>query len=375
MRILFVSHNASRTGAPLALLQELDYICNHCQDMTPEVLLLEGGELEPDFRKLCRVHKLWEHDNIFKRIMRRLNIKRFVYPYLYMFHKRQFDVVYANTVASLEICCQIKKRLFVPLIVHIHEAEALMHMFSIKSEWLLSCDSLITVSTLAQRNLIENYGVPIQKIVLQRPVSIWVERYLSGAVQIDPEYSGNEMLIGCFTNGNWYKSTEIIPLLAKTFYDKYPEQRCKFVIIGEMPEIINYHLMYDIRKMCLEDKVIIYGKVENPMNILSQVDILALPSREESSSLVAQEAGVMMKPIVCFEGATGAEEWIGKGAGVIVPYLDLEKMSDALSSMLQNEDERKQYGMRAREIVTEMCKESSQMRNVVFAIKKTVLES
>lgn len=355
----------------MALLQELRYICLNCNDIHPELLIMAGGELESEFKQLCPIHKIWGKDTLFKRVMRRLKVRRFVYPYLYMFSKNQFDVIYANTVVTLEIGCHLKRLLGIPLIGHIHEGEALMHMFCVKSEWLQSCDFLISVSTLAKQNLLENYGVSPNKLVLHRPISFWVEKYKAGIAPLVTESDADgEKLIGCFTNGNWFKATEIIPVLVKLFIDKYPRQRCKFLVVGEIPDEIRFRLMFDLKRMKLNNKVILMGKTENPLNLLSKICVLVLLSREESFSLVAQEAGLMGKPIIGFEGATGAAEWIKEGAGVLVPYMDLMKMADVLYNLLTNDGLRRDCGKTAKELVEKMYQEDSQMKPIVSLIRR-----
>lgn len=371
MRVLFISHDASRSGAPIALLQELKLLCQNIKELNPTLLLLRGGELELEFSSLCPVIKINRSNNFFNRLLRRLKIRRFVYPYQYLFHKGQFDGIYANTVASLELGCLLKKQLSIPLIGHIHEAEAYMFQFPVRAEWISSCDLLITVSRLSERNLIDNYGVPPQKIIIQHPISFWIDKCMTGDVSIPMESDEDkEILIGCFANGNWNKSTEIIPLIVKLFNDKYPKYPCRFLIIGCMSDYVKYNLEFDIRKMGIEDQIVIYGEAKNPLEILSRIKILMVPSREESFSLVAQEAGFMKKATVCFEGATGAAEWICNGAGVIVPYMDLEKMVDALYSLLVNNNQRIQYGETAKRIVEEMYITDSQMKDVISSIRQ-----
>lgn len=372
MKILFISHNLSRTGAPLALLQELKYICTNCNDIHPELLLMAGGDLDSEFRQLCPIHKIWSRDTLFKRLMRRLGVKCFVYPYLKMFCRGQFDEIYVNTIAALEIGYRLKLQLGIPLIGHIHEGEALMHQFKVKPEWIIACDLLLTVSNLAKKNLVDNYGVPSSRIKLQRPVSYWLDSAIKrGGLQVSNTSNlQREKVIGCFTNGNWFKATEIIPIIVKLFVDKYPQVNSRFLIVGEMPEEIKYRMEFDIKKMNLTKSVLFVGKVDNPLEILSQVNLLMLPSREESFSLVAQEAGLMEKPIVGFEGATGAAEWVKENAGILVPYMDLIKMVDAIFKLLENDHLQQLYGKQGRKIVENMYAVDSQMLTVVSSIRE-----
>src|SRR5687767_13503503 len=58
-RLLAVSHDASRTGAPAMLVHFLRWVAEHHPDaLDVEVLLLRGGPLEDDFRALAPVQVL-----------------------------------------------------------------------------------------------------------------------------------------------------------------------------------------------------------------------------------------------------------------------------------------------------------------------------
>ena len=92
-------------------------------------------------------------------------------------------------------------------------------------------------------------------------------------------------------------------------------------------------------------------------------------SREESFSLAAQEAAIMSTPIVGFQGATGAGEWIQNGAGILVPYLDLDKFAEALYKLLVDNELRESMGMRGKQIVTNMYYRDSQIPETIRAIK------
>jgi hypothetical protein len=50
-KILFVGHRADRTGAPILLLHLLRWLRENTE-LCFELLLLKGGDLEPEFRKL-----------------------------------------------------------------------------------------------------------------------------------------------------------------------------------------------------------------------------------------------------------------------------------------------------------------------------------
>lgn len=368
MRVLFIAHEATRTGASIALLQEIQYICKYHKEIVPEVYFLRGGELLNEYREQCPIYEGWIAN---PRLERVLHVMRLTEWYLYrQLLKRKYDCIYANSIVSFGKAVQLKDRLGgVRLIGHVHEAECLMKRYFAPSTPLDCFDSLITVSQLAADNLIDNYAVPSYKILIQHPVSSWVDLLLKGNVSLNiHDYKEDAKLIGCFCKEEWAKATDVVPLFLHRFFEKYPKQNCKLVIIGKMPEMYIYLLDFVLRKMKLKDKVIILGGIINPLDYIAQLDILLLLSREESYGLVAQEAAAMEKPIVGFHGATGVEEWIEKGAGIMVPFMDLGQMADAVNMLLSDEEKRSELGRRAKSIVKEMYEIDSKMESVISTI-------
>lgn len=370
MKVLFISHEATRTGAPIALLQEISFICKHHKEIEPEVYLLKGGELLSEYRELCPVHEGWITNPRLERLLHILRLKDW---YLYRpLGKVKYDCIYANSIVSFGKALRLKVRFGgVRLIGHVHEAECMMRQ-NYNMDTHLDCfDSFVTVSQLAANNLIDNYAVPSNKILIQHPISSWVDLLLRGKVSLTVhDYKEDAKLIGCFCKDEWAKATDVIPLFLHRFFEKYPEQNCKLVIIGEMSERYGYLLNFVLRKMKLSDKVIMIGGVKNPLDYIAQLDVLLLVSREESYGLVAQEAAILEKPIIGFYEATGAAEWIEKGAGILVPYMDLGQMSDAVYMLLSNEARKSNLGRKAKAIVQEMYENDCKMESVISVLLK-----
>jgi glycosyltransferase involved in cell wall biosynthesis len=369
MNVLFISHEATRTGAPIALLQELQYICSHCKQIEPSVYFIRGGELLGDFEQLCPIYKGWIDNHLIKRLF-----SRFDFPdrwLLHVFQRKKFDCIYANSVVSFEKGLMFKNKLGVRLIGHVHEAECLMQEFHIEPALLANFDQFITVSKLAAENLINHYAVPSEQVFIQHPVSLWVSRLLKKEISVDAyDYHEDAKLIGCFCNAEWAKATDVIPLFLHRFIEKYPEQHCKLVLIGNMSHDYSYLLDYVLRKMNLRERVIFVGGVDNPLNYIAPLDMLLLLSREESFGLAAQEAAIMGKPIIGFLDATGAAEWISQGAGLLVPFMDLGKMADAVNTILFDEKLKEKLGSQAKAIVEEMYENDSKMENVICVVRK-----
>lgn len=371
MKVLFISHEASRTGAPLALFQMLCFFKEHYKDIKFELLLLRGGDLLSEFENICLVHKGWNDYSFKYWLLYKFNRNRAVRPYLYIFKKREFDCIYANTVASFKVATILKKQLNIPVIGHVHEAECLMRIYNLPIVTFQEIDSFITVSELAAYNLMNNYSVPRNKILIQNPISVWVERFIKEETKFDYlSFHDGSFIVGLFNNGGWFKSTELIPVIISNFFKKYPKVSCTFVVCGDIDNQILFRLKYDLRKLDLLDKIIFIGGCEQPLKLIYNFDIFLLASREESFSLAAQEAGCLGKPIVAFEGATGMAEWIKDEAGILVPYMDFDRLSEAIFLLYKNKELRDSLGYKARYVINRIYETNYEMNNIVFSIKK-----
>ena len=365
MRILFISHQANRSGAPFALLQELKHICRYCDDIQPVVLLLATGELESEFRSLCPTI-YW--NSFWLRFIRKLRIDCLL--------KKLFpiDCIYANSIVSFDVALLIKQRLNCPLIIHTHESDSYLKRFIKSAESLKIVDGFVTVSEFSKRCLVRQFDVLDSKVYIQRPFSPWVVKAIEDATYKSPiGKTNNEFVIGNICNGTWQKAPELIAIVVNLFFKKYPDANCIFKIagIGKENEAY-YHILYDLERMCLLDKVNLMGRVENPLDCYPYFNVFLLLSREDSFPLVAEEAALSRLPIVGFDNATGATEWIKDGCGLLVPYLDLDALVDTLYTLYANEELRKKLGNHAKCVIEKMYHEESQMKNVIKVLQAVV---
>lgn len=370
MNVLFVSHNASRTGAPIALLQEIRFLRANYTEIVPEVLFLAGGELCNEFSSLCKVYVV-PPISLLRRVTNRLEVtSRDEKPWIKKFKPGRYDCVYANTVVSIKTGLELKRRLGIPLIAHVHEAELAIETYGLNEETASAIDHYIVVSHLVANYLTDSLRVTRERISIQPPISTWVERYLNGQQSVTPYVSNSGIpLVGCFLNDvYWWKSSDLFPAVLRCFFEKHPETDCKFAIVGRMSEEVQRLMAFDLRKAGVCNHVVWIGEVENPLSLHARFDILLLPSREESFSLVAQEAALFQTPVVGFHGATGIEEWLGEQGGRWVPYLDIEALADALYEFVADGSLREHTGIQGRRIIEEMYRVYSPMSDVVRVI-------
>src|SRR5258708_1007590 len=71
-KILFISHDAARTGAPILLIQILKWLRKESGSLI-QIVLINGGELEPDFKALGKVIVINRPNNLFYRLVERVS--------------------------------------------------------------------------------------------------------------------------------------------------------------------------------------------------------------------------------------------------------------------------------------------------------------
>ena len=76
------------------------------------------------------------------------------------------------------------------------------------------------------------------------------------------------------------------------------------------------------------------------------------------------------KPVVCFADAGGATELIEEDAGFIVPYFDLQIMTDKIIELIQNPSLRAQFGQRGKQKVLEKHQTEPSVQHIIDTINQ-----
>ena len=322
-----------------------------------------------EFRKICPTN--YVHNRLRDHINRYLREKIFKKPYLFGFKKGHFDLVYGNTIATVTLALHLKKAWGVPVIMHVHQSTIGAYPILNVKKSFQSFDSYLAVSELTKKMLIADFDIDPTKITIQYPISYWVNQYMSGGQTLEScQIGGDSVIIGLCSYISWIKSSDLFPFIIKRFFTKYPEANCKFVFICRfINDTDKIHFEYDLEKLGVQDKNTLIEDV-NPLPYYKRFDIFLMPSREESFSLSAQEAALMETPVVGFEGVTGAEEWLKNEGAIFVPYLDIEKLTDALYLLFSDKELRHQLGSKGKHIVMEMLEKAFKKEAVVQAISR-----
>lgn len=112
------------------------------------------------------------------------------------------------------------------------------------------------------------------------------------------------------------------------------------------------------------------GATEHPEHYYPLFDLFLLTSREDPFPLVCLEAAAHGLPILCFENAGGMPEFVAEDAGCVVPYMDLDKMTDTIYNLMNSKNLRQWLGSNAQQKVLKNHNISTNAPRILDIINK-----
>lgn len=363
-KILFISHDASRTGAVIFLRNLLRWFKKNTR-MSFLILLRNGGALESEFAAIAPT-SLWDGKSgrgRFQKFLSRLGLNRGGLPGPPLrngFPKEEVGLVYSNTLTNGRILDAFSGNKW-PVLTHVHELESMIRKFGSDNIRLVKKHTrhYLAASEAVKRNLVLNHFISEGKIdVIHGGVELagfsLDAKEAKGSLARELRAEKNAFFVGGAGTLDWRKAPEIFILLAHTVHRRKPSLPIHFVWIGgDQKETRFFELRYDIERLGLTDRVHFLGAKTNPENYLAAFDVLALTSREDPFPLVCLEAAASGKPILCFDEAGGAKELVETDAGFVLPWLDIQGMADKIFLLFDSPSRLNELGRRAFQKVKE----------------------
>lgn len=359
--VLFLSHDASRTGAPIFLLRFLRWFREH-GNVDFRILLGKSGELSSDFARVGAVDTFQPNSTVFYRALRRLD---FHHGRLSSHQIRlreslsEIDIrlIYVNSVASAEML-DFLSFLDCPVICHVHELGGAIDILG-ASTGVPVMDLLekrvpryIAVSSAVERNLVSRYGVQPNRVeVVHGFIPIPAPGQSNGnsreKIRRDLGIPAKAKIVcGCGSIES-RKGTDIFLDVAGQA-GKSEVLPIHFVWVGGDPESVN-KMRRSVELSGMSSFVHFVGHQADVAEYFDAADLFLLTSREDPFPLVMLEAALCGKPIVCFEQSGGAPEFVGKDAGFIAK--DVGEMSNGVIELLSSPSLCARLGAAARQKV------------------------
>lgn len=340
-KILFISHDATRTGAPIVFLHQLKWLRENT-GIEMCFLLLDGGPLIAEFEALGTTW-LWKVSTppltFSQRVINRatgLFKKTSSHRDLILkeMDEAQFDMVYTNTVASHEVGLLLKKRWNKPWISHVHEMPFSIRSFyanSLREEVISGIDRIISVSSACKRLLEENFDLkntPVDLVYECVPTSE-MKKPLRSREDVRNSWGiTNEFVVGGSGVMSWRKGIDLFIEISRIID---ASTNVKFVWVGAIKKDVVEGYRYECMQLGITPSIIFTDATSDPASYFQAFDAFALTSREDPFPLVALEAAALKKPIICFENSGGIPELIEHQGGAVVPYLDIQSFANQIT--------------------------------------------
>jgi glycosyltransferase involved in cell wall biosynthesis len=333
--ILFISHEASSTGAPRVLLNIMRWLRTHT-DFRLRLLLRAGGPLEKEFRELAEVHMEsagWSDCLI-----------------------RDVCIIYSNTGTN---GLYLRTLPFgnIPVVTHLHELHQALQWFGPENlaatlahtTHFIACSN--AVKSMLEKDCLVNPAMVSMVPESIVPQEVTAQARAKSGLEVRRELgigADQFMVVGC-GNAEVRKGVDLFILLARECARKEITGKIAFVWVGPVGiSLANNYYLQDLERLGLNGCVRFVGQMENPQPIIAACDLFCLPSREDPFPLVMLEAGALGKATLAFCGSGGAEEYCRKGNGFLVPYLDVSGMADCIERLARDRSELERAAHNAR---------------------------
>lgn len=368
-KVLFISHDASRTGAPIIFLNFLKWFKANT-NISFQILLKNGGELKSEFEAIAPVaifNPESNKRNLVSRILKRLGwnlVQNKIHLMRLKTRLSQANIglIYSNTVTNGKVL-EFLSTLECPVISHVHELEWTIRYYAGLDNFKQVKNhtrQYIAVSEVVKNNLIGNHDILEDKIdniygfIPQYSDSLLTSRHTRKSICQQLNIPQEAKIVCASGNTSWRKGTDLFIQLASAVAQKYFDHPVYFLWIGGETEGSRFgELWHDIQNLGLEKYIRFLGVKPNPLDYFAACDVFAMVSREDPFPLVCLEAASVGKPIVCFDKAGGAKEFVEDDCGFVVSYLDVETMAAKILHLFNSPELCESLGQRAQQKVRE----------------------
>lgn len=360
--ILYISHDATRTGAPIIFLNFLKWFQANTK-IPFQILLKNGGELHLEFEKLAPTYTLnpdKAHNPSETGLLKRLLGKKIANPINTLENqlaKKQIALIYSNTITNGKVLERLGG-LSCPVLTHVHELDYwIRYRVNPKDLELVRryTHRYIAVSHAVKEALVGGFDIPADKIDVIHgfiPTQDFRPTISNQSIREQLNIPENAFVVGASGTTDWRKGPDLFIQLAFIIRKLVPVDHIHFIWIGGQHSGPEYgKLRHDLERAGLQNQVHFLGTKQHPADYFNSFDLFASVSREDPFPLVALEAAYLHKPIVAFDRGGGIKEFIQEDCGYVVPYLDLDEMAQKILYLLNNPEHRKCMGDNAHKRV------------------------
>ncbi len=334
---VFISHDASATGAPITLLNQ----CKAYKQVYGNnlvIVLISGGELLQKFQAVAPVVDL-------HRDPKDIKVDENVF---YVFSKLS-ELGYSRCIANTVVSGALQKVFSVNHIQVIYEIHELLQVirtggWGSYAENIAQSGSIVVFPAhYVADKFVEHFGLPGERVrILPQGVSLIYSGQKSTAREKLlrrlglPNEPDIKILLGAgFAHHR--KGTDLFLEVAAHFHQK---QRSKvhFIWLGNRDEYFEHWKKQILPRLSYKKNLHFWDFDPEPEYIFAGADVFLLTSREDPFPSVALEALANNTPVITFKDTGGIEEILDGTNGIVVEHLNVHMMADVAWEILQNPD-------------------------------------
>jgi glycosyltransferase involved in cell wall biosynthesis len=327
-KILFISHDASRTGAPMLLLTFMKWLKDEHPEYEQYLYLGRGGELYNDFRKLAQKVYLLDTptNNLLGKVIRKVLRKNSFIEIVNKIKKIKWDLIFSNTIVNGKELSLINADKTIPVISYIHELDYTIDFFDREgriSGTILNTDFYLCGSQCVKENLMKRFKIQEDKLAViysfseiqKIKLNSIINEELRGKLNIPKD----DIVIGMMGAFVWRKGYDFFVDVALNC----TKNTIHFVWIGiKEGQVEIEKIYYDLKKRNKSPKIYFLEASPDYEKYYNVFDIFFLSSREDPYPLVAVEAASFGLPVICFEKSGGFVEFMDDKTGFVAKYAD-----------------------------------------------------
>lgn len=325
MCILLVGHDAHPHGAQLNLLN-IAKTLKHDLSCTVHILLLAGGALVTSYVRYGDVHVI---DNL-------PDPQEQISALAKTLYQEGLRHAICNTSAT-GVASKILSDHGYRVVNLVHELPALIAEHSLDSScWQMAGTNqpIVFATSVVGDEFCRRFWPALQKCILM-PQGIndsFFDRDDNAVITVREELgvAPDALVVAGCGYGDYRKGIDLFILLAGETKKQLQPRQIAFIWIGNIDERLLSYINADIEKMGLKGDIYITGLTGDAKGYLQAADIFALTSREDPYPSVVMEAISSGLPVVAFKDGGGYVELINEETGMLVPYLDIDAMVNAI---------------------------------------------
>jgi len=266
----------------------------------------------------------------------------------------------------------IKQKRYVPVITTLHGTDITLvgadrSYLPITRYGLQQSDGVTAVSKFLKQATIETFDFDEIEVIPNFICEKHYKRLDDSPLRTEHSPNGERLLVHVSNFRAVKRPTDCVEILAKV---REAGENARLLMVGDGPELSA--VTYRAEQLGMNGSVVFVGKQANISDYLGIADIFLLPSELESFGLAALEAQACEVPVIATR-IGGIPEVVNDGeSGFLSDVGDVNKMSADTLHLLGNEELRRGFGEKGRELAVQRYSTSKIIPQYIAFYEKIV---